>query len=392
MNSQLRFRALDGWRGVCALLVALFHIPVKTHLISLPFFSNSWLFVDFFFVLSGFVIAHAYGMRLAKAPDMMVFVIKRFGRLWPLHAVLLGCLVALELARFALISWYGTVNRAPFTEGNSVPLILQNLLLLQAVRPEQLVSWNGPSWSISVEFWAYILFSLITISITKYGAAIKACIAIASCMLIYAYSTTGMDVMDWLGFFRCFFGFFVGQLLYQFCTSPISMKWQSRWKAQDATVLEVASVLCVIAFVSAVQKNVYSLAAPIVFAGVIYVFTPEVGVISRLMTTKPFDRLGRYSYSIYMVHGLVIAAVQASLHLIEKLIHRQLIFEEVSLTGDPSYWIEFGGESTMICLTAVILAIVVTVSRLTWRLVERPGQSFFNGLAAKLGMRISATS
>ena len=52
-----RFVALDSWRGVCALLVALFHVPIIGVVRQLTLISNGYLFVDFFFVLWGFVIA-----------------------------------------------------------------------------------------------------------------------------------------------------------------------------------------------------------------------------------------------------------------------------------------------------------------------------------------------
>ena len=54
------FRVLDSWRGIAALLVALFHLDIYSALYSLDFTRNAFLFVDFFFVLSGFVITHSY--------------------------------------------------------------------------------------------------------------------------------------------------------------------------------------------------------------------------------------------------------------------------------------------------------------------------------------------
>ena len=56
---QLRFDVLDGWRDVAALMVAVFHFNGLHHGFFVPFVANSYLFVDFFFVLSGFVITHA---------------------------------------------------------------------------------------------------------------------------------------------------------------------------------------------------------------------------------------------------------------------------------------------------------------------------------------------
>lgn len=60
----MRFDALDGWRGIAALMVSLFHFNAYHHFVASPFIRNAHLYVDFFFVLSGFVIAHAYADKL----------------------------------------------------------------------------------------------------------------------------------------------------------------------------------------------------------------------------------------------------------------------------------------------------------------------------------------
>src|SRR5258708_14456580 len=67
-SGTLRFRALDSWRGICALLVAAHHLEARGFIYWQPLVRNAWLFVDFFFVLSGFVIAHAYGANLSHGP------------------------------------------------------------------------------------------------------------------------------------------------------------------------------------------------------------------------------------------------------------------------------------------------------------------------------------
>ena len=55
-----RFYALDSWRGIAAVMVALFHMPIAWSLYDVGIVRHAWLFVDFFFVLSGFVIAFTY--------------------------------------------------------------------------------------------------------------------------------------------------------------------------------------------------------------------------------------------------------------------------------------------------------------------------------------------
>src|SRR5262245_38888660 len=115
---------LDSWRGICALLVAVFHFRSNNHLDPLSFIRHSDLFVDFFFVLSGFVITHAYGDRLRSKAEIGDFMLRRFFRLWPLHMAVLMLFVLSEFAKLVLIRGTDiqTLN-APFTGPHSVEAI-----------------------------------------------------------------------------------------------------------------------------------------------------------------------------------------------------------------------------------------------------------------------------
>ena len=67
----------------------------------LQFIRHSYLFVDFFFVLSGFVIAHAYGDRLKSPLEVWQFIVRRFGRVWPLHIAVLAAFIAVAVFKYA---------------------------------------------------------------------------------------------------------------------------------------------------------------------------------------------------------------------------------------------------------------------------------------------------
>ena len=108
-----RIPTLDGWRGICAMLVALHHFSANGAIAALPLIRNAWLFVDFFFVLSGFVITHAYSRKLQSGREVGAFTLRRFARLWPLHVAVLGAFVALELVRYAMTGQGFTGERAP---------------------------------------------------------------------------------------------------------------------------------------------------------------------------------------------------------------------------------------------------------------------------------------
>jgi peptidoglycan/LPS O-acetylase OafA/YrhL len=106
-----RFVALDSWRGICALLVAIHNLNFGSWLPQVAFVAHSTLFVDFFFVLSGFVISHAYLDKLACPRNVSRFILRRIGRLWPLHAATLAALVG-----------FAALDR--LLERNSVPTTL----------------------------------------------------------------------------------------------------------------------------------------------------------------------------------------------------------------------------------------------------------------------------
>src|SRR5688500_8507161 len=84
-----RYTVLDSWRGIAACCVVFFHFEAFSHIYDIPLVRNSFLFVDFFFVLSGFVIAANYQERLVGGFGVFRFIVLRFGRLYPLHLFVL---------------------------------------------------------------------------------------------------------------------------------------------------------------------------------------------------------------------------------------------------------------------------------------------------------------
>ena len=214
-TSASRFRALDGWRGVCAMLVALHHIEVHGWLYWQPLVRNAWLFVDFFFVLSGFVISHAYGARLGSGARIKDFVLRRLGRLWPLHVVMLGALIALEFSHLLLSHYHAMGDARPaFALDRSPFAILTNLFLVQAFGMHASETWNGPAWSISCEFYTYLVFAAVCFFTVGHKARLAVCalLVIAGAVILARYSDYGMrETFHW-AIFRCLYGFFVGVL------------------------------------------------------------------------------------------------------------------------------------------------------------------------------------
>src|ERR1700761_7501775 len=124
----MRFRALDSWRGIAALLVALFHLNLVSPIYSLDFVRNGYLFVDFFFVLSGFVITHGYADRLGTLQGVGAFAFKRFRRLWPLHVIVLAMFVLVESTKAIAAARGASFYAPPFTGATGSSAVLLNIV------------------------------------------------------------------------------------------------------------------------------------------------------------------------------------------------------------------------------------------------------------------------
>ena len=373
-----RFRALDGWRGVCALLVAAHHIEAHGWLYWQPLVRNAWLFVDFFFVLSGFVIAHAYGDRLRNGPEARTFVIRRLGRLWPLHVAVLLALIALELAHLAIAQVHPLPGeRLPFAAGRSPFAILTNLFLVQAFGMHDYESWNGPAWSISVEFYTYLLFAAVCLATARRGPRLVICalVSLVGVLVLMRFSQYGMrETFHW-PIFRCLYGFFLGVLTHE--------AWRAGAVRRLAgTLAETGSLIAIVAFLTFVpgHRTLEYLATPL-FALAVLVFAGESGIVSRALVARPAAALGRWSYSIYMVHTLALAALFSAVHAL----HPNWLIR----TPDGLAILEFGHAGDDLAMLFV-LAAVVALSAVTWRWIERPGQRFFGRLLTAKPLELKA--
>lgn len=162
-TKKAHFRVLDSWRDIAALLVSFFHLNLYSAIDSLDFIRNAYFFVDFFFVLSGFVITYSYADRLKTLEDLGSFAIRRFGRLWPLHAVVLLAFVAAESAKCVMAARGASFYLPLFTGTNALSTIPMNLVFGQSFGFVEHLTWNPPSWSICAEFWTYLVFGTVLV-------------------------------------------------------------------------------------------------------------------------------------------------------------------------------------------------------------------------------------
>jgi peptidoglycan/LPS O-acetylase OafA/YrhL len=375
-----RFQVLNGWRGICALLVALFHLNAYGHFYELPLIRGAWLAVDFFFVLSGFIISYRYIDRLGSLLEIRSFIIRRFGRLWPLQASVLMVFVGLELVRLVLLKFGAfSADQAAFSN-NTLSSLSTNLFLVHSLGVHDRLTWNAPSWSISTEFYTYLFFAAFVLLFRNSSRfiALSTGIAVLSCAIVFSFSEKAMDTTYDFGIFRCLYGFFVGHLTYCLWKSNrVSHFFSDGW-----LYLEIAALISFIAILSVAGKAQWSFAAPLVFAFVVWAFAHERGPISRLMKMGALMSLGVWSYSIYMVHYLLLYVFALGASILTKLTN-------LTFTTKLSYpWLDgpaelfyFGDKWTGDGFAIVYLASVIFLAAITYSMVEQPGRRFFNSLA-----------
>jgi peptidoglycan/LPS O-acetylase OafA/YrhL len=366
-NKPEHYLVLDSLRGVCAIMVALFHYRANSHIEDLALIRNSWLFVDFFFVLSGFVIAENYREKLLSGKvSFGKFIWLRFARLYPLHLFMLSLFVITEIAISIAYQHIGA-DRTPFTGGRSLALIPENVFLLQSLGFSGIPSWNIPAWSISAEFWTYMIFALLLIfgpSMRKIWVLFTLILAPIAILFLH-HGSLALEFDG--GIIRCLFGFGIGSLVSQFSLHQKPTDVGTR-------VSEIPLVALLLGFICFAPEWGITFFAPILFAITLIVFAKGTGHVSSFLKHRAFLLLGALSYSIYMVHTYLHARMKNVAIIAEKVTNQSYFIDAESRFFGPNAW-----AGDIFVLTA--LTLTITASYITWRYIEMPSQTYLRGMA-----------
>ncbi len=355
-------------------MVALFHFNATTPAHQTALLANAWLFVDFFFVLSGFVIAANYADRLAGGFGRGRFMVLRLGRLYPLHFVLLVAFVASEAVLAVAGQMLGGSGRSTFTGQTDPWAIVTNLFLVQGIGFHEGLTWNGVAWSISTEMFAYLAFAVLAVAFPRrLHWAMLGLIAVSlPFVLPEAFRPAGTRRFVELA--RCLYGFGVGVLLNMAFAWLVARGAPSRLSNTGYSVLELVSAGLAIAFVSTAGSLPVHLLAPLAFAPAVMVFAFDQGWISQMLKHRWFVLLGTLSYSIYMIHPFVQSRILLPLTLAAQKVTG---FSLVALdrTREPALFV-WGGQPLLgTLLTLAMLAVLLVASLATYRWIEAPGRA-----------------
>lgn len=301
-------RSLTGIRGIASLYVVGFHYTLGLTFITAAstFVAHGYLAVDLFFVLSGFVMALTYTRMFEAGWSVRIhlrFLGRRLARVYPLYVV--TTLVA------AILTFYAILDLPTDT---SVGVALgYNLVMAQSWGLTQ--SLNPPAWSISAEWAAYLLFPLLLMPclLRSWTVAwvVAACCVVILAMLtqvttaweIRANPDAILDVSDpflALPTLRCLAEFCLGLITFRAARSPIGAA-VTRWRWTAALI---APVLLVLLFIPKADLAVVLLCPPLILA-----LSGERQTLSRVLGCNPLEFLGRLSYSIYLIHYLMLPLV-----------------------------------------------------------------------------------
>jgi peptidoglycan/LPS O-acetylase OafA/YrhL len=363
-------KALTGLRIIAAVWVVLFHFrPMLSD--ASPSFRDALApvlncgaqGVDLFFILSGFVLTWNYLDRMGRswsARATLHFLWLRLARVWPVY------LVTLHLAALWVIFTLH-IGHVPSPDAGQLTAIsyVRQILLVQLwfVPFFDNSSWDGPAWSISAEWLAYLLFGLIVLVILRMTQATRA----RSLMLLaFAASLPPVVMLLASGHFYTPWSW-LPRIVTQFTAGALACAAVRRLRLTDRgrRIAGYTSVLLLVAMVgvlywfkahpiSGVVENDSGGVVDMLFVPLVITLAVGLGSLPRLLSTRLMVYGGQISFCLYMVHELVHTAWGWAVEQ----------FELTPWHSDSAWkWNVFG-----------LLAIAVVISVLMYHFVEEPAR------------------
>ncbi len=294
--------ALTSVRFILALGVVLFHYQLQWSWDVTPHtgvLERARLGVDVFFILSGFVLTHAYREALAQGRlHYGRFLAARFARVYPAHVAVLAFVGVMVGAAYAM--------GAQFDERLYNPLgLAATLLLVHAWFPGGFVAeWNGPSWSLSAEWFAYLAFPLygwLGLRLRSRPGVLLALAATLFVTLDLAYQRVFSDILPHaehrMGILRIVPEFLYGVALYR-----LGERLAPSRRLASLAALATAALVVVLMHVQADDRWIVAAAGPMLLA---------LALLTKAGADRPLGRPwmlvgGEASYALYLVHMPVL--------------------------------------------------------------------------------------
>ncbi len=349
-------RNLDALRIIAACAVVVLHysdyvkdIPIGHFMVGHVWHFN--LFVDLFFVVSGFVIASQYLGRVENGQAVGRFIWRRLARIYPLHLATLAFYVAIALALHFGVARTDNAARYPFAD------LPAQLLLLHAFDGARL-TFNFPSWSLSAEMFCYVLFPLVALLVSRRRIVVFALVVVpAIANTIYAHAAGTGSWADWInqgGAFRALPAFHLGIACYLY------REQLARWPAIPGAVTVLLVTYGLFGWWLPEMVDLI-----VIYAIAMLAIQCDCAGRATTLTRLGLDRGAELTYSCYMLHLPVATVI---------------------LTFGARYLAPHlpGGRLALIPLALVVLAIA---SVLSLRYFETPVRRYLNDAYDRHGGR-----
>ncbi len=294
-----KIEELESIRGIAALLVVLFHMPIwNERLHDIRVIQNGYYMVDLFFVLSGFVMNLNYGDRLHDLRDLTRFQFLRLGRLYPVHLLFLLIAVLTAAASWLAATAFGlNIPNGSAFKGATFASFTEQLLLVHSLGFFKIAHpFNLPSWSISVEFYTYLVFGIMCL-ISHYVLRLSAFVVIAGAALVQL-SGAGGNPGNFSEILQCLAGFFLG------CLAASLVARRSYRLPRGSTLVALAAMTLFLSIRTDPRFDIaiFFLSALLIVA----VVSSGDDFAKAILRHKSLRFLGLVSYSIYMSHTFTL--------------------------------------------------------------------------------------
>lgn len=299
MQYPERIEPLTWARFFAALAVVLHHYSRYVNTAPNPSgVAIGSLAVDFFFVLSGFVLAHVYGSRPATSwSATWMFLIARLSKIYPLHLLTLIFYVA--IGAYAARGGLHISDPEKYDPAQIIP----NVFLVHAWGFSDRGSFNYPSWSISAEWFAYMLFPAFVLLLSRRSIDARTWIvgvalwivAVLAPRLIFGVDIT--ELANDFGIYRVAPQFLIGVFLCSALKNDVSTKRPGLWLIALFACFAIARILVAPGFV-------FVLLIPALVVLLAELSRNETwNVLTQLRLAKFVAYLGEISFSMYMLHA-----------------------------------------------------------------------------------------
>lgn len=368
----MRLTALDGWRGILSLIVVLAHFPGEVVLQNTSFYYSGSAIIDIFFLFSGFVIVAHYEPKLANGYGIKRFLIERLGRIYPIHFVMLMLFVLFEVVLVYFGNRAGLVDRTAFSGGNTIPSLFTNMLLIQSLDIHDMLTWNYPTWSLSTEWTAYILFALCMLVPGKRFLPFAIVGFIASPILLAILSDHPMRENYQYGLLRSTYGFAGGALTFYVYYWIKTKKLDERIPMIVWNLLEVIATVLIFALPAVIGYSKLSAIIPACYTFCLLVFALQKGSISRFMSHPALVYLGVISLSVYVIHAFVLLRFVNVAEAIQKIAHIPLVDSQM-FHGAMTKIIVLGPVGNNL-LAAFAVLLIIVLSHFSYKYIEQPAE------------------